>query len=207
MRNADRKRGEPTLHALTDHSLLGRFRTGEQDAATQLYLRYAGRLQAWASSQTSASLTTRFDEEDVVQSVFRTLFRRVSEGLYDVPDGDELWQLLLVIALNKIRKLATFHRAQKRDVGRTLGTDALELVGQQNQTDDETSLHVLQMVVDELLSKLPDSQRSIIELRIDGHKTNDIAGLTKRSSRTVERVLQEFRRKLSSLLDVGPSVS
>jgi RNA polymerase sigma-70 factor (ECF subfamily) len=148
-------------------------------------------------------LSRRFDEEDVVQSVFRTLFRRVSEGLYDVPDGEELWQLLLVIALNKIRKLATFHRAQKRDVGKTQGSDTLEHAGTHGPSTDDTSLQVLQMVVDDVLRELPSTQRDIVQLRIEGYKTDDIAQRTERSSRTVERVLQQFRLKLSSLLDVG----
>ena len=39
-----------------------------------------------------------------------------SQGDYDVPPGEELWGLLLVIALNKIRTEETFHRAAKRDV-------------------------------------------------------------------------------------------
>ncbi len=86
---------------LSDRSLLNRFRTGEQDAATEIYQRYANRLEALVSSQTGADLKTRFDAEDVVQSVFRTLFRRVSNGLYDVPAGEELWQLLLVLRLTR----------------------------------------------------------------------------------------------------------
>ena len=40
----------------------------------------------------------------------------IEEGDYDVPPGEELWGLLLVIALNKIRTEETFHRAGKRDV-------------------------------------------------------------------------------------------
>ncbi len=190
---------------ITDHSLIQRFRGGEQDAATQLYLRYAARLQSWASSRTSATYTPRFDEEDVVQSVFRTLFRRVSEGLYDVPPGEELWQLLLVIALNKIRKLANHHRAQKRDVGKTHGSDALDLQQFRNQTKDETSLQILQFVLEDLLGTMNETQQRIVELRIEGHKSEDIAEQTGRSSRTVERVLQVFRLKLSDELDVGPS--
>lgn len=204
MRNADPPASE-TRTVVTDHALLQRFRKGEQDAATQLYLRYSARLQSWASSQTSQAFTSRFDEEDIVQSVFRTLFRRVSEGLYDVPPGEELWQLLLVIALNKIRKLATFHRAQKRDVGKTHGSDALELAQYRNQSPDETSLQILQIVLDDLLRHLPETQRAIVEMRIEGHKTDDIAQRTGRSSRTVERVLQGFRLQLSDLLDVGSS--
>ena len=87
----------------SDRSLLRRFRHGQADAPTQLYLRYAERLQALAARQTSPELGRRLDPEDIVQTVFRTFFRRVAEGSYDVPDGEEIWKLLLVIALNKIR--------------------------------------------------------------------------------------------------------
>ena len=193
--------------ASTDHSLLGRFRTGEQDAATELYLRYSGRLQAWASSQTSPTLQPRFDPEDVVQSVFRTLFRRVGQGLYNVPPGEELWQLLLVLALNKVRKLATYHRAQKRDVGKTLGSETLDQIQKPNASGDETSLQILQMVVDDLLCDLPSTNRKIVELRIEGYRSDAIAQRMERSKRTVERVLQDFRLKLSALIDARPSYS
>ena len=43
----------------SDHSLLRRFRHGSQDAATQLYLRYAQRLRALAQAQCSAELARR----------------------------------------------------------------------------------------------------------------------------------------------------
>ena len=190
----------------SDHSLLKRYVVGEQDAATELYLRYSNRLQAWASSQTSPVLSTRFDEEDVIQSVFRTFFRRVSEGLYDVPPGDELWQLLLVIALNKVRKLATFHRAQKRDVRKSQDADLLETTGKL-KTRDETSLKVLEMVIEELLSGRTSTQQSIVRLRIDGYQIDDIAERTQQSKRTVERVLRDFRLQLGTQIDVGSSAT
>jgi RNA polymerase sigma-70 factor (ECF subfamily) len=96
-----------------------RLRLGNQDAALQLYLRYAHRLRALAKAQCSAELARRIDTEDIVQSVFGSFFRRAGQGYYDVPAGDELWKLLLVIALNKIRAQSAFHRAAKRDVRRT----------------------------------------------------------------------------------------
>ncbi len=188
-----------------DRLLLERFRKGEQDAATQLYLRYAGRLQSLASAQTSPQLANRFDPEDVVQSVFRTFFRRVSSGLYDVPPGEELWSLLLVLALNKIRTMSKYHRAQKRDVRKTIGAEQLGDAGEPSQTGDETSLQILRFVIDDLLDNLPETNRSIVELRIQGHKADEIVRMTERSKRTVERVLQEFRLKLSQMIDVGTS--
>jgi hypothetical protein len=81
----------------TDASLLRRYQTGEQAAATQLYKRYADRLLRLAAGQTSPDVAARADAEDIVQSVFRTFFRRAALGEYDLPAGDELWKLLLVI--------------------------------------------------------------------------------------------------------------
>jgi DNA-directed RNA polymerase specialized sigma24 family protein len=117
----------------------------------------------------------------------------------------ELWQLLLVLALNKVRKLATYHRAQKRDVGKTLGSETLDQIQKPNSNGDETSLQILQMVVDDLLCDLSSTSRKIVELRIEGYRSDAIAQRMQRSKRTVERVLQDFRLKLSALIDAGPS--
>lgn len=198
--NDQSDRAEPVILA-TDHTLLRRFQAGQQDAATALYVRYANRLQALAKKQTSQSLSPRFDPEDVVQSVFRTFFRRASEGCYEVPVGEELWQLFLVLALNKIRKLASFHRADKRDAGRTIATESSSDLPAGISGEDANAYETMRMVVGELMSKLPPTQDKIIQLRIEGHEISEIAQLTKRSKRTVERILQQFRQQLSSLIN------
>lgn len=180
----------------SDRSLVRRFRHGQADAPTQLYLRYAQRLRSLAMRQTSSELAPRFDPEDIVQSVFRTFFRRLAAGSYDVPDGEEIWKLLLVIALNKIRTASNHHRAAKRDVRRTAGGEAGEAASGQ----DEAALTVLRMVVDELLDGLPGSHRRMVELRIEGHEVAEIAAEVERSKRSVERVLQDFRARLGALI-------
>lgn len=180
-----------------DASLLRRFRGGDDDAATQLYLRYAGRLRAMAAAKSGRALTARFDPEDIVQSVFRTFFRRAAAGEYQVPDGDELWKLFLVIGLNKVRAVAAHHKAAKRDVRQTAGGDAVDAVRPVSAEDD---LRVLQLTIDEMLAPLPASHREIITLRIAGHDVADIATRTGRAKRSVERILQEFRTSLRSVL-------
>ena len=198
MRNQQRAVDSPAGEIPSDGSLLRRFRAGEQDAATALYVRYARRLQALADRQTGHDLAPRFDAEDVVQSVFRTFFRRAAEGLYDVPAGEELWQLLLVLALNKVRKLAVRHRAQKRDAARTIAIDG---VGDPPGDDDHVAYEALKLVVDELVAQLPAPQDRMIQLRIEGHQVAEIASITDRSKRTVERTLQLFRKQLADRID------
>ena len=182
----------------SDHSLLVRFQRGQEDAATELYLRYAGRLRNLATTRASPELKQRVDPEDIVQSVFRTFFRRAAEGHYDVPRGEELWKLFLVIALYKVRDTAAYHRAEKRDVRRTAaGADVDRSAG---RGKDEEALTVLQLVIDEILEKLPPGHRRIVELRVEGHEVADIAAETGRAKRSVERILQEFRTRLAAAI-------
>jgi RNA polymerase sigma-70 factor (ECF subfamily) len=188
----------------SDHSLLVRVQRGQDDAATALYLRYAKRLRALVKAQRGADLASRVDPDDIVQSVFRTFFRRAAEGHYDVPPGEELWKLFLVIALYKVRDTAAFHRAGKRDVGRTVvGADVdWSAAGHppRGSGRDEEALTILQLVIDEILDKLSPAHRRIVELRVEGHEVGDIAAQTGRAKRSVERILQEFRGRLAAAI-------
>jgi RNA polymerase sigma-70 factor (ECF subfamily) len=189
---------DPPRESVSDRSLLRRLQRGQADASTELYLRYAERLLKLAASQSSHELAQRVDPEDIVQSVFRTFFRRASLGEYTVPDGEEIWKLLLVIGLNKIRGTGAFHRAAKRDVRRTDGGESFDRVIESEPGRDETALSVLRMVVEDLLVDLPEAHRRVIELRIEGHEVTGIADAVRRSKRTVERVIQEFCRRLDA---------
>jgi RNA polymerase sigma-70 factor (ECF subfamily) len=186
--------------APSDHSLLRRFRGGSQDAATQLYVRYAHRLRALVKARCSTELARRVEPEDIVQSVFRRFFRRVSQGDYDVPAGEELWGLFLVIALNRIRAAETFHRAGKRDVRVTV-PDSPGAALEAATGHDEAAYTVLQMTIEEALANLQPQQRQMLELRVQGCEVAEIAKQTGRSKRTVERNLQAIRAWLRTYLD------
>jgi RNA polymerase sigma-70 factor (ECF subfamily) len=179
--------------------LLRRLRGGSEDAATQLYLRYAHRLRALAESRCAPDVASRLDADDIVQSVFGSFFRKASKGHYDVPAGEDLWKLFLVIALNKIRAKCAYHRADKRDVRATAGSEGLAQAAAVEP--DEASYAILRLTIDEALGRLPPSHRQMVILRIDGHEVAEIAEQTRRSKRTVERILQEVRKKLAALLE------
>jgi RNA polymerase sigma-70 factor, ECF subfamily len=184
--------------AASDTVLLSRFRGGQQDAAAAIFQRYALRLHKLAETQIGAGLGRRLDPEDIVQTVFRTFFRRTRCGQYEVPEGDELWKLLLVITLNKIRLSAAHHRAAKRNVGATFSLTNRDLP--RNASAEEESHVELRMAVDDLLAELPPTQRAMVALRIDGYGVAEIATRTKRAKRSVERVLQNFRVRLAKLI-------
>lgn len=186
----------------SDRSLLRRLRHGEESAATALYLKYARRLLALAQAKTSTDLAAKEEADDIVQSVFKSFFRKASAGLYDVPAGEELWNLLLVITINKIRAKGNYHRAAKRDMRLAAGDQPLNAVPADGAGND-VALAELQMVIDGILRGLPDKSAEIVERRIAGHEVNDIVSQVKRSKRTVERVLQDFRERLRAKIDGG----
>lgn len=196
-REGDQNQFGPT--GISDRSLLRRFRTGSEDAATQLYLRYAKRLLALTRTKCAPDLAPRFDADDIVQSVFRTFFRRVAKGGYDVPDGDDLWKLFLVIGLNKIQAVGAYHRAAKRDVRLSAGDNGLETAA--TEVTDTESLSILKMAIEEVMTGLTPAHREIVNLRIEGCEVAEIAVRLGRSKRSVERILQGFRKMLASQIN------
>jgi len=180
----------------SDQTLVRRIRKdGDDDAALRLYLKYSERLLRSTERNMSDALSSRLDPEDVVQSVFRTFFRRTSEGQYQVPEGEELWKLLLVMSLNKVRSVGKFHRAAKRNICSSSSLAADDAIGLQSR--DEFSRAILELSINEIISELPESARRIIALRIEGFEVAQISEMTSRAKRTVERVLQNFRAEMT----------
>lgn len=195
----------PSRPVPSDASLLARVRQGSEGAATALHTRYAQQLLALARARTGGDLAARVDAEDIVQSVFGSFFRGASQGLYDAPTGEEIWGLLLVMALNKIRVKGRHHRAVKRDVRRTVGGDAIE--GIEPPTTDEAAETLLKMVVEESLGRLPESHRQVVQLRLEGFEVREIAEKTGKSMRSTERILQDLRTRLAEFFELNPKES
>jgi RNA polymerase sigma-70 factor (ECF subfamily) len=183
----------------SDRSLVREIRFGDQIAANDLFDRYIGRLRSLANRQLAGEISGRVDSDDITQSIFRTFFRRLQGGQYSVPEGDSIWRLLTTIALNKIRTVGKHHRAAKRDIRKTSGLEA-DIAAKIVEGKDEAAVNILRMTIQEMLDGMSDSQRRIIEFRLGGLEVSEIANNVQRSKRSVERVLQGFRAKLSQVL-------
>ncbi len=194
--NSDRE----TTKVPSDGSLLRGIRTGDEIAAERLFDKYVGRVDALAQREFGREAWARVDTEDLTQSIFRTLFRRLKDGQYDVPPGESIWRLLTTVALNKIRAVGAYHRAAKRDVRRTEG-GAQERIEHDLRSDDEAAVRILRMTIAEIVDDLPVAHRQIIELRLENHDVLSISRKINRSKRTVERVLQGFRERLRQVLN------
>lgn len=180
----------------TDHSLAKRVKNGDQEAAHVLYQRYARRVFGLVDSKLGAKLRTTTDAEDVVQSVFRSMFRGVQTGTYGVEPGSTLWNLLAVISLTKLRRRAHHQTAQRRDVDRLV---SLQTVCDGEAIDVSTD-EFLEICVRETMQKLRPVDRQILLLRIQGFTVTEISEQTAYSCRTIERRLRTSRKHLASLL-------
>jgi RNA polymerase sigma-70 factor (ECF subfamily) len=197
-------RGEPAPRvgdrSASDDSLVRRLRAGSETAAGRLYDRYVARLRALARAKLSADLAGRVDPDDIVQSVFRRFFQAAAREDYDAPAGEDLWDLLLVITLNRVRSEAAFQRAAKRDVRRTTKSGAEEDPLAAVADRDDSAAAALRLHVAEALERLPTDYQRVVELRMDGYEVAEIARSIGRSKRTVERLLQEARGVLRATL-------
>jgi RNA polymerase sigma-70 factor (ECF subfamily) len=185
----------------SDHSLLRRFRDGDPDAADHLYRRYAVRVHALARKRCLPHLAPGFDADDVAQSVFVTFFRKARAGAYDVPPGEDLWKLFLVMTLNEVRSRVAFHQAAKRDARLTRGMPADDPGRLREPHSHDFTFTFMQLCVREACERMPETHRTVMELRLCGYEVGEIAERTGRPRRTVERILKTAREHLSHHLD------
>ena len=173
-----------------DRLLLALTRAGDSAAAGELYERYARRLRGLACKRAEGR---PIDPDDVVQSVFRTFLAGVGRGRYDVPEGRDLWALLVVVAVNKMRAYTRSVRALKRGAGRAE-------TGLTRDPPDAAADPALEVAARDMLACFSPRERELIELRLAGHRVEGIAARLTRSKRTVERTLQNCRERLLTLM-------
>jgi RNA polymerase sigma-70 factor (ECF subfamily) len=71
-----------------------------------------------ARVQLDAVVRRKVDAEDVVQSVYKSLFIRAGAGELQVHDWGNLWGMLTLITLRKCLDRVAYHRAERCDVQR-----------------------------------------------------------------------------------------
>lgn len=165
--------------------------------ASQVYETYMQRLMAVVQRNLADRFKSRVDPEDVMQSVLRTWVRRSAKGEFTLADEDELWKLLCVIALNKVRKVVTRHSAQKRDVAQTKsGEDVVKVIPEPGVNQAVEFLDLLEAVQKRLT---PEAQQ-VLDLRLQGFGDKEIAVEMNLSTRTVSRHKVRVQGVLSELI-------
>jgi len=187
--------------------ILERLQRGEQDAATEVFRRYAGRLVALARTRLNPLLRRKAGAEDVVQSAFRSFFEHLANGEFQLKNWESLWGLLVVITLRKCRRQSRHYQGAKRNVHKEVtgpepfaSYDVGAVIVDREPTPHEAA--VLAETVDELLQGLDERDRQILRLRLQGHTAIEIGYRVGFTRFTVEGVLKKIRRKLKKQQDL-----
>jgi RNA polymerase sigma-70 factor (ECF subfamily) len=162
-------------------------------AAEAVFARYAQRLASLADQHLSHKLAARLDGEDVVQSVFRTFFRRSAAGEFQIDCSAQLWRLLVTITMRKVRAKARYHTAGVRTA---MAEANAGTTGRPEAVAAEPGPDAAAALVDEievLLRGLPTLHCQVLEGRLRGESVSEIAdrlGITRQSVYRVLNVLQ-----------------
>jgi RNA polymerase sigma-70 factor (ECF subfamily) len=183
--------------------LMARLRAGDADAAATVFNRFAHRLIGLARAQLDDGIRRKEDPEDIVQSVYRSFFRRQRAGEFQLDSWESLWVVLTVITLRKCGNHIEYFHAARRDVAREArlppgeAWKTLEAVAARDPTPSEAA--VLAETVEELLRGLETFDREVLVLQLQGCTIPEISAQVTRAERTVRRAIERIRRRLSRL--------
>ena len=183
----------------------------ERDLAARLiWRRYFRDLLELARNNLNRRIRRREDEEDVLQSMYKSFCLRQQRGEFDLAGRDALWKLLVTITLRKARNAAKKQMRDKRDIAReqTIADRdeaesahwALEQMDAAGPSPAEAA--VLNEALERRLEALADPElRQIALWRLEGYTNREIADRLDCTERSVERRLERIRSKWTSYDD------
>jgi RNA polymerase sigma-70 factor (ECF subfamily) len=171
-------------------------RGGGRQAVEAVFARYARRLTALAEQHLSRKLAARLDGADIVQSVFRTFFRRSAAGEFRIDSSAELWRLLVQITLQKARYYGRQHTAEMRNVALEAEGDAALLLEATAHEPGPAEAAALVDQIETILRGLPSLHCDLLQLRLEGYTVTDSAQRLGVCRRTVHRALNLLQERL-----------
>ena len=173
-------------------------RRGDSVSTTQLWEAYFERISRSVAGRLTSQGRRFEDQEDVAVSALRTFMRRASAGNFqDLDDADQLWKLLLTIAIRKAndyRKRSMAARRGGRD--KILGQDgsgddglpaAIDMAAGDAAERPDAELRATEFF-EIVMDKMPDdATRDVVLLHLQGADTPTIAAMQNCSERTVQR--------------------
>lgn len=173
-------------------------RQGEDEAVRAFCQRYGAALERLAQRNLASGVRVREGADDVVQSVYRTFFRRAADGQFVLGDSQDLWRLLCAITLNKVREKARFHGRQRRGWDREVALDdgAPTLTAPDPAADEIVAFVEL---FEAVLDSLDEEERRMVDLKLQDRSNAEIAAALQCSERTVRRILARMKHRFATL--------
>lgn len=188
----------PDSHATL--ALLERLKSGEREAAGEIYRRYHDELLLYVRARLGSKLRSALESEDVLQSVALEAVRALPG--FEPRGDDSLRRFLHTLVLNKIRDRADTYGAAKRQGGVPL-TESL--LGSVAAPAGPPSYHdEVYLRLERCLLSLPDEMREAIELRrIEGLSSREAAARMGRSDDAMRKLYSRALARLTLAME-GP---
>ena len=184
---------------------LRRIQEGDETAARELLQRFEPEVRLVVRRQLPRLLRSRFDSLDFLQSVWGSFFRRMRDAPTDFEDSRHLVAFLARAAKNKV--IDEYRRAAslKNDMHREepLWGDGRRPKEVADPIDSPSEVAQAHEVFDRLHALLPEERRTMLELKAQGLSSKDIGERLGVSERTVQRVLEELRRRMETEWEPG----
>jgi RNA polymerase sigma-70 factor (ECF subfamily) len=180
--------------------LIRRVRAGDQEAATELVKRYEPTIRRAVHFRlVDNRLRTMLDSMDICQSVLASFFVRVASGQYDLDQPEQLLNLLVAMARNKVASAARKQGADCRDYRRMTAAPPDLVSPDASPSQQVAAAELLQ----EAQRRLTPEERQLVEMRRQGRQWADIAAelgsnpvlLRKKLSRALDRITQQLGLK------------
>jgi RNA polymerase sigma factor (sigma-70 family) len=177
--------------------LLDEVRAGDDAALTQLLQQYEPRLRTAARVLLGPWLRPHLDSLDLVQSVHRELLPGLRDGKYELSSSQQLLGLAMTVIRRKVaRNWRRLQREQKlSSVGDNAGSPESQLASR--HTDDDPLANALvKDAIAAMLRHLGDEDRKLVERRLQGFSTVEIAQELKCDPHILRARLSRLRAKL-----------
>ena len=169
-------------------------------AAAELDERYRARLCQLVEREMNCRFRRKEDPEDVVQSAFRTFYRRNAQGEFHIDSSVDLWRLLETITRHKILKHVQKLGAEKRDPIREQYPEGDDLQGR-DPTPAEAAIAA--DLMEKSLAGLDETYVQVFHMRLQNCAEEEIAATLGCSRRQVHNRLHLIRQRLQRLSDDG----
>jgi RNA polymerase sigma factor (sigma-70 family) len=185
-----------------------KLKEGDADAAQKLWGRYSHRLIELARKKLQDSPRRARDEDDVVQSAFKSFCLRAKAGHFpDLRDRDNLWPLLVVLIARKAANQRTHERRRKRGFGRvrTIGVgdsedlppEFAEIIADEPSPEDGAHFFA---ELESLMDSLEDpTLRLILFWKLEERTNEEMARHLDCSLTSIERKMRLIRKRLSNI--------
>lgn len=171
----------------TDIELVEKLQKGDVEAFDLVYEKYAGKLYGF----TLKYLKSTDETEELVQSVFL----KVWENYKTLKKESSFKSYLFTIAYNEICN--TFRR--RSHLQKFIGEQLIDSSQASNETEELIDYNSIKERVEQIVSKLPERQRTIfLKSRQDGKSNKEIASELELSSGTVDNYISESLKFIRS---------